>query len=42
MEYRIDKYIKFDFKPVQIKQYFRNDDKIYKWYRQNVILFIRQ
>jgi len=41
IEYWIEKFEKFGFTPIEIKQRFQDDDKIAKWYRQNVILFVK-
>lgn len=42
VEYWIEKFKRFGFSPVEIKQHFQNDNQIAKWYRDNVILFLRR
>ena len=40
MTYWIEKFSKHNFKPIAIKQYFADNDKVECWYRENVIMFI--
>lgn len=41
VEYWIKKFERFGFSPIEIKQHFQDDEKIAKWYRDNMILFQR-
>lgn len=38
-EYWIYKFAKHNYKPMEIKQYFADDDKVEWWYRDNIVLF---
>ena len=38
-EYWIEKFAQHNYKPIEIKQYFADDEKVEWWYRDNIVLF---
>lgn len=38
-EYWVEKFAKHNYKPIEIKQFFTDDEKIELWYRENIVLF---
>lgn len=41
IEYWVEKFEKHGYNKIEIKKYFKNDNKIELWYRENMILFVK-